>query len=284
MVDVGEILRLCVELGPLRIAEMARGDALHPGGHRGREQRGLPVGRQVAQDGLDLGGHTDVEHLVDFVEHYHADVPGADAAAFQQVERTARRGHHDLGAGVQRLALGAVAHAAQHSHHPRAAPGGQRLGDRGDLLDQLARGSQDQRLLPEAVAVDVFKQRQHVGQRLAGAGAGLAHHVHPGVQEWDAGGLDGRGFGDGLRFEMVCEVVADAKVRKAGDERDSLGQARAQWNLVGARCRRFARAGHFAARGGCLCRNHTLSGCEGMGLACPTQLVEWVPSAGLEPA
>ena len=204
----------------------------------------------MAQDGFHLGRHADVEHQVGFVQHHNANGLGADAAALDQVQRPARRGYYDLRTGVQGLALRAVADAAQNADDPRAAAGGQRLGDGRDLLHQFARGSQNQGLLLRAIGVDAFQQRQHVGQRLAGAGAGLAHDVTAVQQERDAGGLDWCGIGYGLVCEVVGEVLANSEINETSDGECSLDQARRLNMAIDARFPMFARTGSFAARSG----------------------------------
>ena len=59
-----------------------------------------------------------------------------------------------------------------------------------DLVGQLARRTQHQRLDGEPARVEPGQQRQGKGCRLAAAGLGLGDQVLPGQGNWQAGGLD----------------------------------------------------------------------------------------------
>ena len=52
-----------------RVVEVLPGGLRHPVRHGGRKQRGLPLGRSLAQDGVDVAGEASIEHLVGFVQH-----------------------------------------------------------------------------------------------------------------------------------------------------------------------------------------------------------------------
>ena len=91
------------------------------------------------------------------------------------------------------------------------------------LLRELAGRHEDQAARGAAavldLAADAGQQRQAEGQRLAGAGGGLAEHVAPGEGVRQGGGLDG-------------ERAVDAAPLERGDQR--LGQAQlAEGRAVG---------------------------------------------------
>ena len=89
-------------------------------GHGGREQHGLPAGRQQLDDLLDVGQEAQVEHLVGLVEHQRAHVAEVEVALLGQVEQPAGRADDDLDALAQRLDLRLVGPAAVDREH--AAP------------------------------------------------------------------------------------------------------------------------------------------------------------------
>ena len=59
--------------------------------------------------------------------------------------------------------------------------------------------------------VESLEERQAEGERLAGAGLGLAAHVAPGERVGDRQALDGEGFDDALVGEDLDEAGGDAE-------------------------------------------------------------------------
>src|SRR4029453_11344204 len=101
--------------------------------------------------------------------------------------------HHDLGALVEGDDLGAERAPADDRDRADAGVTAGGVDVAGDLEAELPGGDDDQGLHLGQVRLDLLDDRDAEGQRLAGAGAGLADEVDPGQRERQAEGLDGEG-------------------------------------------------------------------------------------------
>ena len=169
---------------------------LHPGGHRRRKERRLPVRGGAGDDPLDVGREAAVEHLVRLVEHEEADAVQPDGALVEQVEHAAGSADHHVHAAAQLVALRTEGAAAGDHQRLQTARGAQLFDNAGHLDSQLARRGQHQRLHLLELGIDDLDQRQGEGQGLAGAGARLADDVAAIEQERQHRGLDRGGIGD----------------------------------------------------------------------------------------
>ena len=73
------------ELDPDRIVQVATDHRVDPWWHRGREQYGLAILGDVAEDRLDVLGEPHVQHLVRLVQDHRPDPREAQGAAPQVV-------------------------------------------------------------------------------------------------------------------------------------------------------------------------------------------------------
>ena len=81
-----------------RVAQHVLRQAADVGGHGGREQQGLALGRQVLQHAAHVGQEAHVKHAVGLVQHQHFHAGQADVALREVVQQAARAGHHDFDA------------------------------------------------------------------------------------------------------------------------------------------------------------------------------------------
>ena len=114
-------------------------------GHGRREEEGLPLLREPAEDAADVGEEAHVEHAVGLVEHQHLEAVEADIGMLHVVEEPAGRGDDDVHATAEGGLLRAHADAAEH----RGALDGREAGEIAeiglDLRGQLARGRDHER-------------------------------------------------------------------------------------------------------------------------------------------
>ena len=96
------------------VAHAALGEPLDALRERGGEKRGLPRLRGGLEDGLEVVREAEVEHLVRLVEDDRLHALEHEAPPPHEVERAARRGHHDVDAAGERLGLHAQRLPAVH--------------------------------------------------------------------------------------------------------------------------------------------------------------------------
>ena len=171
-------------LDRLGIGEELVGQLLDRRRHRRREQQGLPLGRQLGADLLDVGDEAHVEHPVGLVDDQQVAAGEQDLAAVEQVHQPAGRGDQHVDALLERLDL--VAHLTRRrSAAPSRACDACRISRNSRRPGRRARGSArgsasaacGARLRPWLENVD---HRQHEAGGLAGAGLGDADDVaHP---------------------------------------------------------------------------------------------------------
>ena len=168
-----------------RVAQDALGQLADFGRQRGREHHRLTLARQVGDNLQDVVAEAHVEHAVGLVENQALDVREVDAAVLQVGNHAARGGNHHVGAHQHAplLNVPALAVAAAVDHRGRD---GQVVGEAlellVDLLRQLARGDDDERLdhvVLVALDEQPVEQRQRIGRRLARTGLGAADDVAP---------------------------------------------------------------------------------------------------------
>ena len=180
-----------------RVLQVLLGDLRDARGQRGREQRGLPLGGQLVQDGLEVVLEAHVEHLVGLVEHHELHLREQQRLAADVVERAPGGRHHHVDAALERPHLVEDLLAAVDRERGDAHAGAVLLHCFGDLHRELARGHQHQRLGLEGPAVLRRHQLEHgqrEGRRLAGTRRRLAEHVTPGDQRGNGLALNRRGL------------------------------------------------------------------------------------------
>ena len=157
-----------------------RGDGAR---HGCRKHQRAPVLGRFTENELQVLPEAQVEHLVGLVQHDGAQAAGLERAALDVVAQPARGGHNDVGAALQRVALGAHVHAADTRRHHGAClliePGELAL----DLHGKLAgwRDDQRQRFSRRAEAPVLVQQCRGYGNaeadRLARPGLGRNQQV-----------------------------------------------------------------------------------------------------------
>ena len=152
-----------------------------------------------------------VQHPVGLVQHHGADVLQRHGAALHVVAEPSRRGHHDLGAALQRVDLLADGLTAVQAHQPHA------LVAHGDvphlvgvLHGKLPGGGEDDGLYRLALRVDALDDGDAEGHGLTGAGRGLGDDVLPRQHRRNAAGLHRRT--DGI---MLVANGAHGSLRQA---------------------------------------------------------------------
>ena len=127
-----------------RVLQVTVGQALDFGREGGRKQQRGALFGQVAQDTLQVGQKTDVEHAVRLIEHHVLDLVQHGVFGFDMVQQTSWRGHQHFNAGFEFQRLRLHVHAAKHHGRTQIGVFGVGLHGLGDLVRQLARGQQHQ--------------------------------------------------------------------------------------------------------------------------------------------
>ena len=113
LLDVLVFVFCCRNGNALRCLEQTRGQIADYAIQRRREQQGLAcLGRSLG-DAFHIIDEAHVQHAVRFVEDQHFQAREIDAAAFQVVDQTARRGDQNIHMAGQHTVLHRVRHAAQ---------------------------------------------------------------------------------------------------------------------------------------------------------------------------
>ena len=173
----------------------------------GGEQHRLGMPHEVAQDPGDLGSEAHVGHAVGLVEHDHLDRAQVHLAPVEEVDQAPRGGDDDVDALAEGGHLLAHGVAPVDGDDAEAPDGGQRGEDAGHLHGQLPGGHEDEP--PGQVGggrFGVLDHRQPEGERLAGAGLGLAADIAAGEAVGDRELLDGEGLVDSLLGQRGREV------------------------------------------------------------------------------
>ena len=90
------------ELDPDRIVQVATDHRVDPWWHRGREQYGLAILGDVAEDRLDVLGEPHVQHLVRLIQHHHLQAPQTKRLAGDVVDGPSRCRDHYINPPFQR--------------------------------------------------------------------------------------------------------------------------------------------------------------------------------------
>ena len=169
---------------------------------RGREEHGLVLARDAAQEPDDLGQEAHVDHAVGLVEHEHLHVLERDVAAADQVDQAAGGGHDHVVAAVGGLDLAVHGRAAVDGGDGAVDGLGQRRQHVADLHGQLARGHEHQGGGPARLGLGrALEEGKAEGEGLARAGLGLAADVAAGEGVADGELLDRERGGDAERVE-----------------------------------------------------------------------------------
>ncbi|GGR22086.1 hypothetical protein GCM10010196_14610 [Agromyces mediolanus] len=188
-------------------------------GHGRGEQHGVPHGRNLREDLLDVGEEAEVEHLVGLVEHDLLHLAEVQEALAGQVEETAGGADDDLRAGLDLLDLPLVRLAAVDRDDLRRALGGGELEVLGHLHRELAGRHDDERLdAGLGVVAEALDEREAEAEGLARAGLRLADDVLAGEGEGDGLLLDGEGIDDALPGEGIDDVRRDAELGESSQE------------------------------------------------------------------
>ena len=180
VLDLLRRARVVVERDELGIAQEEARQRLHLLGDRRREQARLAVGGQVLVDLAHVGPEARAR-ASRRPRRARACAPcRAAAAGAEVVEDAARRAHDHLVAGVDALELLRVADAAVDRQAADALRCAERLDLGGDLLGELARRREHERLTPERVGVDAGDDRD--AERAGLAAAGLRLHDQVGAR------------------------------------------------------------------------------------------------------
>jgi hypothetical protein len=189
----------------------AAGQGHDRSGHGGREEHGVPGGRRLGEELLDVGQEPEVEHLVGLVENHLAHIGEIEQTLACEVEQAARGADDDLRAGLQLFDLALVG-LAPVDGDDRGGP--VRRGEHevfGHLHGELACRNDDERLHAvlggEPQALD---ERKAEPEGLARSRLGLADDVLAVEGQGDRLGLDGERLEDALAGECVCHVLVDA--------------------------------------------------------------------------
>ena len=167
--------------------------------HSASSPRRAPSGApwRHREDALDIGREAPVEHLVGLVEHEVGDAVEPHRPAVEVVEDAARRADDDLRPGVDRILLRAEGAAAVDQRRCGCRRGLASASSTSPTCWASSRvGTSTSAWSHLLSRVDLLDQRQAEGERLAGAGEGLADDVASFEEMGDGCCLDGGGFFD----------------------------------------------------------------------------------------
>uniref|UniRef100_A0A182IQR0 Uncharacterized protein n=1 Tax=Anopheles atroparvus TaxID=41427 RepID=A0A182IQR0_ANOAO len=213
------------------LAEEIARQTLHLLGPRGGPHENLSIRAHLLEDLADLRLEAHVQHAVGFVQHEVRDALERRGARLEEVDQSARRGDDDLYAAAQIGRLRAFAGATEQA---RVANVRRRTEVRGDLLDLLSeftgrREDEHKRAADgwvRLLVIDVHDRRQHVAERLAGAGLRHANHVQAAQCDRPALGLDRRRALVSLLLDLPQHVVRNVDLVELGDRLRALAHER----------------------------------------------------------
>ena len=129
---------------PLRVCQGLSCQSFDLRRESGREEHGLPFGRDVFEDAFHVGQEAHIEHAVGFIEHqdFHTLEPGI--ALVEMVQQAAGAGDQDLDTVAQGAHLGRGTHAAIDGGAADVRTRSQVADGFVDLFGEFAGGGDDQ--------------------------------------------------------------------------------------------------------------------------------------------
>ena len=225
----------------LRIGQEGVHHFVHAMIERGGEQHDLRVERNLAKQTLDWRKEAHIGHLVSLVNNRNLNLVQGERALFDQILKTTRAGHHNIGAGLKVTNLTRITHTAVYGGGVDAVDLGERHEHVVDLVGELTGRSKHQTtwmrheivgttflgmgllhtidLVAELAHVLILAgihfaqasdQRNRKCQRLAGAGTTAAKNVSPSQRIGKRVGLN-RESG----FLVIGRKHADQRTRNA---------------------------------------------------------------------
>jgi hypothetical protein len=180
------------DLDVLRIVQEESGQRTDSFGHRRGEEMGLTFARQEARDFLHVWPEPEGQHLVRFVEHEDLRLAEIHSAVLEMVQDSTWRADHDMGALFEAFELGAVGDSAVDGQRVDAPVLTELVEFFGDLIGELSRRQQHDRLGLGDRRFDRLDERDSEGTGLSATGLRLNDQVASGSHFRDRGGLDGR--------------------------------------------------------------------------------------------
>ncbi len=212
LVDLGDRHFLAANDDALRVVHVRVGEIGNARRHRGAEERGLPLRRDLLEDGLDVVDEAHVEHLVGLVEDEEAEVIQLQGAAAHVVHDAAGRADHDVDAALQATELALVRLATVDGKGLDPLVAAEVLQRAGHLDRELARRGENERLDAAVLRLDRLDDREAEGGRLARACLGLGDHVLALEQDRDGRDLDRRRLAETDLRDALEEHVAQAEL------------------------------------------------------------------------
>ena len=158
-----------------RTGQEGVGDAFNFGGHGRRVEEGLTGKGGQAEDPLDIGDKTHVEHAVGLVHHHDLHAGQQQFAALVVIEQAARGGDQHIDATVDQLVLFAKGHAANQQGLGQLGVFGINVKVFRHLRCKLAGGGQDQAAGHPRFGAAFAQQGDHWQRKAGGfASAGLS--------------------------------------------------------------------------------------------------------------
>ena len=208
--DAVVVLDLAPRLEGRRIARVCLCELTDLAVERCREEHGLAVLRDPADDALDLRLEAHVEHAVGLVEDEDLDRVEREHLPLDEILKPARRRDDDVRA-LEALRLRSDGGAAVGDADPDALRRGEGLDRVGDLERELAGRYEDESLGGLAVAGDPLDERDPESDCLARSGRRLCKDVTSGERIGQNERLDTKRLDDVERRERLLHGRAYAK-------------------------------------------------------------------------
>ena len=176
----------------------------------GEEQR-LPRRGARADDALDRGSESHVEHSVGLVQHEHPDPRERERPARKEILEAAGGGDEDVRA-FRASSLRRDADTAIDGGDPQVLSAGEILQLGHDLRGQLARWSQHETRRGCPPGVEALHKRDAERERLARTGRRLDEDVPTGQHVLDDEPLDREGCRDSTAGEGATDGTGDAEI------------------------------------------------------------------------
>ncbi len=176
-------------------------------GHRRAEEERLTLGRDVAENPLDVGQEAHVEHPVGLVEDEDLETGELGVGLLHVVEQATGRCHDDVDAAPERVFLGVHPHAAVDGGSRDRRVHREVVDVFQDLQGEFAGRTQDQRPGGSALQFhEPLQDGEDEGGGLAAAGHGAGQEVTPLKRRGDRFGLDRGGTGEPELLDALEQV------------------------------------------------------------------------------